>query len=231
MLKLRWLGHAALVVELSGKTIVLDPWITNPLSPYRSVEGFIKDYKDVDLIVVTHDHGDHIGETIELLKVYKSAKVAALYELAEEIARKAGSVDRAIAANIGGPVNIEDLTLVFTEALHSSTLAHPSGVVIISGGHSVYHAGDTGVFMDMKLIGELYSPTVAFLPIGGWFTMGIREAAKAVELIKPRYVVPIHYNTFDLIKASPEEFAKIVAERVPETKVLILKPGEEVEIS
>lgn len=228
MLKLRWLGHAAFVLMLNSKMILLDPWITNPISPYRSISSFIKDYKHVDLIIVTHDHGDHVGDSLELLKTYSNAKIVALYELAEEIARKANVVGRSIGVNIGGPISIEDLTLIFTEAVHSSTIAHPSGVIVQHDNTSVYHAGDTGVFLDMKLIGELYNPTVALLPIGGWFTMGIKEAVKAVELIKPKYVVPMHYNTFDLIKVNPEEFAKLVREKVPEVKPLILRPGEEV---
>lgn len=229
-LKLRWLGHATFVIELSNKTILLDPWITNPLSPYRSVERFAKEYKKVDLIIITHDHGDHVGEAVDLLKVYDKSKIVALYELAEDIAKKANAINRMVAANIGGPVEIDNLAIVFTEAVHSSSLAHPSGVVISSSSYSIYHAGDTGVFLDMELIGELYKPTIALLPIGGWFTMGIREAVKAVELIKPKYVIPMHYNTFDVIKADPEEFTKLVRERTPEVRPIILKPGEEIEI-
>jgi L-ascorbate metabolism protein UlaG (beta-lactamase superfamily) len=231
MLKLRWLGHAAFVVEVNGKVVLIDPWITNPLSPYRSIDSFTKDYHHVDLIIVTHDHGDHVGDSVELLRTYNKSRIVALYELAEEIARKANALDRSIGANIGGPVTIDnELTLVFTEAVHSSTIAHPSGVMIIGKNVSIYHAGDTGVFMDMKLIGELYNPTVALLPIGGWFTMGIKEAVKAVELIKPKYVIPIHYNTFNLIKADPKEFAKIVQEKVPGVTPIVLKPGEEIRI-
>ncbi|MEM1525626.1 MAG: metal-dependent hydrolase [Ignisphaera sp.] len=230
MVKIRWLGHAAFVVELNNKVVLIDPWVTNPLSPYRSANGFARDYDRVDLIIVTHDHGDHVGESVELLKIYTNAKIVALYELAEDIAKKAKAVNRSIAANIGGPINIEGFKLVFTEAKHSSTLAHPSGVIILSKSFSIYHAGDTGAFLDMKLIGELYSPTVALLPIGGWFTMGIMEAIKAVELIKPKYVIPMHYNTFDLIKADPEEFSRLAREKAPDVKTIVLSPGEKIEI-
>jgi len=230
MIVIRWLGHAAFHIEIDGWSILVDPWITNPLSPYRSVDAFTKDYQKIDLIIVTHDHGDHVGEAVELLKRYPSAKIAALYELANNLAKEAGAVERSIPANIGGPVKLGGLTLVFTNAIHSSSTAHPSGVVIIGKNAVIYHAGDTGLTMDMQLIGELYRPTVALLPIGGHFTMGPVEAAKAVELIKPKYVIPMHYNTFDVIKADPAEFEKLVKERGVETKVIVLKPGEKFEL-
>ncbi len=229
MTRLRWLGHATFVLELANWRIVIDPWVTNPASPYRSLDAFLKDYPELDLIIVTHDHGDHVGEAVEILKRCPKAKIAALYELANHIAKEAGAVDRAVPANIGGPVRLGNIELVFTPAHHSGTIADPSGVVLFGEGKSVYHAGDTGLVAEMQFIGELYKPTVALLPIGGHFTMGVREAAKAVELVKPRYVVPIHYNTFDVIKADPEEFAKLVRERVPDTQVVILKPGEYLE--
>lgn len=227
MNKIIWLGHAAFVIEISNLSILVDPWITNPLSPYRSIDSFLKDYKKIDLIIVTHDHGDHVGESVELLRMFRDCKIAALYELAENIAKKAGAINRTIPANIGGPVKINNnIFLVFTEAVHSSFSSHPSGVVIVSPNFVVYHAGDTGVFLDMMIIGELYKPTVALLPIGGHFTMGVKEAVKAVELIKPKYVIPMHYNTFELIKTDPEEFVKLVKEKIPETIPIVLKPGD-----
>lgn len=230
MTKLRWLGHAAFVIEVEGFVILIDPWVTNPLSPYRSIEKFIKEYKNIDLIIVTHDHGDHIGESIDLLKIYNSTRIVAVYELAEDIGSKANAINRTIATNIGGPVNIGEITLIFTEAVHSSRIAHPSGVIIMSKGCSIYHAGDTGLFMGMKLIGEIYKPIVALLPIGGWFTMGVIEAVKAIELIHPMYVIPMHYNTFDIIKADVNTFVKLTNERVPRVKPLVLRPGEEISL-
>ncbi len=230
MVLIRWLGHAAFHISLDGWSILIDPWITNPASPYKTVDQFVKDYGKVDLIIVTHDHGDHVGEAVELLRRYPSAKIAALYELANHIAKEAGAVERSIPANIGGPVKLGGLTLIFTEAHHSSSIAHPSGVVVIGKSASIYHAGDTGLFAEMAFIGELYKPTIALLPIGGHFTMGPLEAAKAVELIKPRYVIPMHYNTFDVIRVDPAEFEKLVKERGVDTKVVVLKPGEKFEL-
>ena len=226
MAKLRWLGHAAFILELAGWKIAIDPWITNPLSPYRSLDKFYKEYPEIDLIIVTHDHGDHVGESVEMLKKYPRAKVAALYELASHIAKEAGVPERSIPVNIGGPVKLGDITLVFTPAHHSTTIADPSGVIVFGEGKQVYHAGDTGIIAEMQYIGELYPPTVALLPIGGHFTMGPLEAAKAVELLKPKYAIPMHYNTFDVIKADPNEFAKYVKDRGLETQIVILKPGD-----
>ncbi len=230
MARIRWLGHAAFLIEVDGWTIAVDPWITNPLSPYRSVEAFVKDVPKLDLIVVTHDHGDHVGEAVELLKRYPSAKIVAVYELANDIASKAGAQDRSIPANIGGPIKVGNLKLVLTPAYHSSSVGAPTGVVIIGSSASIYHAGDTGLFAEMSFIGELYKPTVALLPIGGHFTMGIDEAVKAVELLKPKYVVPMHYNTFAVIQADPAEFERKVKEKGLPTEVKILKPGEELTI-
>ena len=227
MAKLRWLGHSTFIIELGGHVIAVDPWITNPLSPYKSVDEFFRDYAELSLIVVTHDHGDHVGEAVELLKHYRYSKLAAVYELANHLGEKAGAQNRVVGTNIGGPVKLGNLTLVFTPANHSATIGDPSGVVIMSEGKAVYHAGDTGLVAEMRFIGELYRPTVALLPIGGHFTMGPLEAVKAVELLKPRYAIPMHYNTFDVIRVDPEEFRKLVRERGLGTEVVILKPGEE----
>lgn len=231
MVSVRWLGHAAFIVKACKWVIAIDPWVTNPLSPYRSVDSFVKDYDSVDYIVVTHDHGDHVGDSVELLKRYREARLIAIYELAEGLAAKAGLHEKVIPANIGGPIDLEpNLKMVLTPALHSASSGSPCGVVITYNNITVYHAGDTAVFGDMSLIRELYSPHVAMLPIGGHFTMGIREALKAVELLRPKVVIPMHYNTFNLIRCNPEEFKGAVEARFADTKVLLLMPGEEVEV-
>ncbi len=140
--------------------------------------------------------------------------------------------------NKGGTVNVEGITLTMTDALHSSSIdasgfsfdgGCPAGFVIGIGDRSIYHAGDTGVFGDMQLIGELYKPEIALLPIGDRFTMGINEALKAVELIRPRIVVPMHYNTFDVIRQDPFVFKQIVEAKTG-AKVFIMKPGDSIEV-
>lgn len=222
-MKLVWLGHAATYIETSNLKILIDPWITNPLSPFKSVEDFVKKFKEMDYIFVTHDHGDHMGEAEELLEFYEKAKFIGIYELAESTKTRG----RAIGANIGGPIKLDDKTFaVLTPAFHSSSRGSPTGVALISEEGSLYHAGDTGVFGDMAIIGELYKIDVALLPIGGHFTMGIKEAVKAAQLIKPKRVIPMHYNTFDLIKANPNAFAEEIKKAGLPVEVVALRPGE-----
>lgn len=220
----RYLGHAAFEIFLSGKRVLVDPWLTNPLSPVKPGE-----LTGVDIIVVTHDHGDHVGEAAEILKRNPGCRLVAVYETAERIGREARS-GQAIGANIGGTVKLGEVEVVLVPAVHSSSTGSPAGAVIVGREGAVYHAGDTGLTMDMKLVGELYSPRVALLPIGGHFTMGPREAAKAVELIQPEIAVPMHYGTFPVLWGKPEEFKKLVEERGLRTRVVVLKPGEKLEL-
>ncbi len=219
--KITWLGHAAFELSYKGLSILIDPWLTNPLSPKKPEE--VKP----DYIVVTHDHDDHLGEAITISK-RTGAPVVATYELANYIESNGG---KGIGMNIGGPAVLkEDVKVYLTPAFHSSSKGSPTGAVIKLGDFSVYHAGDTGLFGDMKLIGEVYSPDVAMLPIGGFFTMDPEQAAVAVQLIAPRYAVPMHYNTFDLIKQDPKVFSDKVKKLRPSTEVLILEPGKPVEL-
>lgn len=206
---------------------MIDPWLTNPLSPVRP-----SDYRDrVDLIVVTHDHGDHLGDAVELLKLNPRAKLVAVYEIANYVGSKLGDPERAVGANIGGPVRLEgfDVKVVLVPAAHSSERGTPTGVVLIGKEATIYHAGDTGLTADMQWIGELYRPDIALLPIGSHFTMDTAQAAKAVEYLKPKVAIPMHYNTFPMIRADPEEFRRLVEQKGLGTKVVVLRPGEKYE--
>ncbi len=220
---IKYLGHAAFEIVLTGldggeKTILIDPWIENPNSPVK-----LDDYRGrrIDYIFVTHDHGDHLGNAIDIAKA-TGAKVVGIFEIAL-YAREKGV--ETIDGNIGGRLRIDDLYVVLTPAYHSSSRGAPTGVVVGGRDATIYHAGDTGLFAEMSFIGELYQPDIAMLPIGGHYTMGIREAVKAVQLIRPKIAIPMHYGTFPPIKADPEEFKKLVESTTP-AKVAILKPGE-----
>lgn len=220
---IRYLGHSFFEITMTGldgrqKTLLVDPWIGNPLSPVK-----LDDFKGshVDYIFVTHDHGDHLGDVEELARV-TGATVVAVYEIAELLNRRGV---KTIGGNIGGRLRMSDLEVVLTPAIHSSHHGVPTGVYVGGLDMRVYHAGDTGLFSEMSFIGELYGPDIALLPIGGHFTMGIREAVKAVELIKPKVAIPMHYNTFPVIEVNPYEFKRLVEERTG-VKVVVLKPGE-----
>ena len=226
--KITWLGHAAFLLE-AEKTVLIDPFISgNPMAPLSPEE------LNPEIIAVTHGHRDHLGDTIEIGK-RTGCRIISIHEVANYIKSKGVFAE---GMNKGGTVYVEGIALTMTAALHSSSIEAsgfsfdggcPAGFIICIGGHSIYHAGDTWVFGDMQLIGELYEPELALLPIGDRFTMGIKEALKAVELIRPKIVVPMHYSTFDIIKQDPEEFKRAVEAKV-DTKVIIMKPGESIEL-
>ncbi|HVP96345.1 metal-dependent hydrolase [Methanoregula sp.] len=216
---LTWFGHAC--VLLSGtKKVLIDPFVDE-----GSIAGI-----DPDLVLVTHGHFDHLGETIHLKK-----PTVAIGELAHYLQAKGVPAE---GMNIGGTLDICGVRVTMTQALHSSRIDDPAmtgstgaaaGFVVRMDGVSVYHAGDTGLFSDMKLIGELYHPDVALLPIGGRYTMGTREAMMAAQFVGAKTVVPIHYNTWEKITADAGEF-KMAIERTTDLTVKILQPGESLEI-
>ncbi len=215
MLKITWLGHSA--VKISGsKTILIDPFISgNPSAPY-GVESIGK----VDAVFITHYHGDHVGDAFSICKK-TGATLVAIHETAVEAQAQKITAE---GMNIGGTVSVGGVRFNMVPALHSAEKGAPAGVVIEIDGRRIYHAGDTGLTMEMKLIGEFFKPDLSFLPIGDRYTMGVESAAKAVEFVQTRRVVPIHYNTFDLINSDPVAFKEKVGALA---EVLILKPGEE----
>jgi len=223
---LKFYGHAAFELGISGKKIIIDPFLSNPLSPARASE-----LRDVDLVIVTHGHQDHVGEAVEILKNNPGARVVAVFELANHIAEKAGDPGRAIGGNIGGPMIVDNLRIALVPANHSSPIGAPTGVIVSSNEGTIYHAGDTGLAAEMPFIGEIYKPDIALIPIGGHFTMDPVEAAKAVELIRPKIAIPMHYGTFPVLYGRPEEFSEIVNAKRLDTKVVILKPGESYEFN
>ncbi len=225
MVKVKFLGHAAFLIE-GSKKILIDPFLTgNPQAAAKSEEV------EADLILVTHAHGDHIGDAIEIAK-RTGTKIVAMYDVANYISEQAGGKVETIGMNYG-PTEVDGVGIVQVPAWHSSSdgkysIGNPCGYIVKLDGKTIYHAGDTFVFRDMELFSELYGPIdLALLPIGGHFTMGPREAAKAVEFLKPKKVVPMHYNTWPPISADPEEFKRLVGDKA---EVVILKPGEELEL-
>jgi len=222
MVTIKWLGHAAFEINMADKIVLIDPFLKdNPKAAVKPDE-----IPKVDVIVVTHNHFDHFANAVEIAKKH-GASFVAVYETANAVAEQ--GVERVVGLNVGGTVKIDGLSIILTPAFHSCT-SNPSGVVLSDGKVSIYHAGDTSLFGDMKLIGQLYKPRVALLPIGGFYTMGPLEAAVATALIKPKVVIPHHYGTFDPINQDPNEFAKLVRRKAKGVKVIILKPGESYEL-
>jgi L-ascorbate metabolism protein UlaG (beta-lactamase superfamily) len=221
--RIRWLGHSGFEIELANKILLIDPWLTgNPLAAVKA-----SDIKNADIVCVTHDHGDHLGDAVEICK-RTGATFVAIYELGV-YAEKQG-VKNVVGINIGGTVEVKGIRITLVQAFHSSTRGAPTGFVITAEEKTLYHAGDTGLFGDMKIIGEIYRPEVALIPIGDYYTMGPKEAAEAVKLIKPAIVVPMHYQTFPVLESSAENFIKLVKEKAPKVKVVALKPGDTYQI-
>lgn len=222
-MQLKWLGHAGFHIKLDEKKILIDPWLTgNPLAKEKP-----ENIKDVDIILVTHDHGDHLGDTVEIAKRI-DAIVVGVFELAQYISGQ--GVKRVLGMNIGGTATLDGIKITLVPAFHSCSRGTPVGFVVRNDYESFYHAGDTGLFCDMKIIGEIYKPKVVMLPIGSYYTMGPLEALKAVEMIEPEIVIPMHYNTFPVIKQNPSVFKKMVEEKMPEIKVIIPNIGEWIKV-
>ena len=209
--RITWLGHATVLVQTPGDTnILIDPFIAqNPKYP----KDFVLPSK-IHYILLTHGHSDHISDAVPVAAQHGST-VVAIYELAAYVAGK--GVASTIGMNLGGTVQLGDVAATMVEAKHSAGVQDERGthyagvaagyVLSIANGPVLYHAGDTAVFGDMKLIGELNRPEVAVLPIGGHFTMGPKEAALAVSLLGAKTILPIHCGTLPQLKGTPEELA------------------------
>jgi L-ascorbate metabolism protein UlaG (beta-lactamase superfamily) len=224
-----WLGHATVLVQTAkGTNILIDPFIQqNPKYP----KDFVLPAK-IHYVLATHGHGDHISDVVPVAAKHNST-VVAIYELAAYLADK--GVAHTIGMNLGATVQLDDVAATMVEAKHSSGAQDETGthyvgvaagyVLTITDGPVLYHAGDTAVFGDMKLIHELYRPEVAMLPIGGHFTMGPREAALAVRLLQPKIVLPLHFGTYPPLKGTPEQLAALIDAGV---QVVRWTPGESI---
>ena len=226
-----WLGHATFVFRTpGGKRILLDPWLTgNPSTPESA-----RKIGDLDLMLITHGHSDHTGDAVSIGRS-SGAQVVAPYELSAWLQQK--GLKNVISMNPGGTLRIHGLAITMVPAQHSSSVEEDgravymgvaTGYVIrFEDGLTVYFAGDTSVFGDMKLIGEMYQPTIGFLPIGDLYTMGPEQASVACDLLGIRQVVPMHYGTFPALTGTPARLRELVASRGID--VIELRPGESTE--
>lgn len=223
-----WLGHSAFKLESpAGKTIYIDPFLSqNPKTP-----GSFKEPESADYILLTHGHEDHVGDTIDIAN-RTGCTVVSQVELSNLLKNHGLKEDLAIEFNKGGSIEYDDFVVTLVSANHSSSFngeyAGEAGGLVISFTDDIifYHLGDTNIFADLELYGELYEPDVIAVPMGDYYTMGPKEAALACELINAEIAVPIHYGTFPVLTGKPEEF-KNFTEEYCETKVLIPEPGEQ----
>jgi len=221
-LTLTFIGHSAWRIVHGDHDILIDPFVTGNPSATIKAEDLHPTH-----IILTHGHGDHLGDAIDIAK-RSGAEVISTFELANYLEEE--GVEKSVGMGIGGAHEFAFGRLKFTIAHHSSSapdgryLGNPAGVILTIGGRNIYHAGDTALFLDMKLIGERTPLDLALLPIGDFFTMGIDDAVTAVEFLSPKVVIPMHYNTFPPIAVDPQEFrAKVEANG---GTAMILEPGE-----
>lgn len=233
-MNLKWLGHSAFeLISDDGTNILVDPFIqANPACPLK-----VNDLKP-DIVCITHGHADHYGDVIELAQNNPNLIVISNYELSIHLQREGVN---AVGINCGASIKIKDVEIRMLGAMHTSSLdfdidlpygGNPGSFLItFKDGLRIFHAGDTGLFSDMKfVIGDIYKPDIAILPIGNIFTMDIKEAAIATKWINPKIVIPMHYNSFPSIKQDPEEFKRKVNETAPECETLICEVLKKYEI-
>ncbi len=229
MPKLTYLSHDVFLIENEGVRLIIDPFLSgNPKAGVKAEDV------QADWVLLTHGHGDHLGDGIDIAK-RNNATIIAPYELATYCQNKGCQVH---PMHIGGGFNFPFGRVKLTIAHHGSAvdlggealayMGNPCGFVVGVGGKNIYHAGDTGLFLDMQLIGEMTPLDVALLPIGDNFTMGIDDAVKATELLKPGLVIPMHYDTFDVIMADPEDFKKKAEAKG--FKARVMQVGETIEV-
>jgi L-ascorbate metabolism protein UlaG (beta-lactamase superfamily) len=225
--QLTWLGHASFRFDSpAGKRVYVDPFFDNPLCPEDE-----KQPERIDVLALTHGHSDHVGNSVELINRF-SPTVVAQIELKNWLADQGAGVGEFPGINKGGTQDADGIRFTMTDARHSSSapdgqyLGEAAGYVVeAENGTKIYFAGDTSVFMDMQLIGRIYEPDVAVLPIGDHFTMSPKEAAVALELLGVVRCIPCHYGTFPILHGTPDQLRELT-----DVEVVAMQPGETIEV-
>ena len=235
MANIQFLGHATVLITTEeNKKVIIDPFLEgNPMCPDE-----LKNPEQIDYILLTHGHADHASSAASLAKKH-NAITAATYELANLLVKDGAPDDKTLRINKGGTTDLpgSKLKITLTNAFHSSSYdavdgntyyaGEAGGIILhLENGKTIYHAGDTCLFSDMKQIGERYKPEIALLPIGDCFTMGPEEATEAAKLIQANTVIPIHHSTFPPLTGTPSQFQELMAETA--INVAILEPGQSI---
>lgn len=222
-----WHGHSNFQIAADGVNILIDPFFTGNPSAITTWDAVPRP----DLTLVTHDHGDHVGDAVAICMA-AGALCGCAVGTAERLIAAGLSPDLVpggIGFNIGGSIEVGGARVTMTQAFHTSDSGAPAGYIItLPGGFTIYHAGDTGIFQSMALLGEIYPIDLALLPIGGFFTMDAFQAAHAARLLKAKTVTPMHWGTFPVLASTPDEFMVRLQETAPGTRPVIMHPGETV---
>ncbi len=228
--KIIWHGHANFQIIGTGFNVLIDPFFTH--NPKAVVDW--KDIEPPDLVLVTHLHGDHEGDAVEICKntgAMLGCVVGAAGVLHERGVPEAQIVN-GIGFNIGGTVRHKGVSVTMTEAFHTTEAGAPTGfIVTLPGGFTIYHAGDTGIFSNMQTWGELYQIDLALLPIGGVFTMDARQAARAAKMLGAGSCIPMHWGTFPLLAQDTDEFEALLGKACPECRFIRAEPGQPLALS
>lgn len=229
-IEITYYGHSTFTIKSSeGKIVMIDPWVDgNPSCPES-----LKKIEAVDVIAVTHGHSDHIGDLASISKKH-SPSIISTFEIHQWFTGK--GLENCLPINKGGTQSVDNIKFTMTHAQHSSSIVNDNGSNIYAGepggyiikfknGFTIYHAGDTNLFGDMKLIGKIYKPDLAMLPIGDVFTMSPFEASHACRMLNAKYVIPMHYATFPMLTGTPGELKNLTKD-IDGLEILDLKPGE-----
>lgn len=222
-ISITWHGHSNFQIAANGVNLLIDPFFGS------TADTTWDKIPDPDLVLITHDHGDHVGDVVNICKK-SGAKCACMVGTGVSLIKSgvpAKQMFQGIGFNPGGSVEVKGVKVIMTQAFHPSDSGMAAGyIIILPGGFTIYHAGDTAIFQSMALLGEIYPIDVAMLPVGGFFTMDGYQAAHAARLLKAKAAIPMHWGTFPMIAATPEEFEKNLKKFAPTCRCVTMRSGE-----
>ncbi|MEF2230571.1 MAG: metal-dependent hydrolase [Pseudodesulfovibrio sp.] len=223
-MEITWYGHANFGLKTPGGTVLIDPFFAgNPSAPLKHT-----DIKECDLILVTHDHADHIGQALELA-VRHDAEVVGVFEVIQDLLGQGLPEHLGVGMNIGGTVSRLGIDVKMVQAVHSSIHGTPAGFILtLADGACIYNSGDTGLFGDMALFAKFHDIDIAILPVGGRFTMDAKQAAYACKLLKCKKLIPQHWGTWPILAQNTESLAEQLSLLAPDTELVPMAVGETV---